>query len=81
VTGDAVSGAAGRTSTAELTFKSNGPAWFGSLGSGDPVAEVRLIVPEGTTVTGVPSGCCPRTLEGGYCPKLAGAPRYDCGLR
>ncbi|HWU10327.1 MAG TPA: hypothetical protein VN520_28825 [Streptomyces sp.] len=81
VTGDAVSGAAGETVTAELTFKNNGPAWFGNLGSGDPVAEVRLIVPEGTEVTGVPSGCYPRTLAGGYHPKRTGAPRYDCDLR
>ncbi|MFC9427611.1 hypothetical protein [Streptomyces sp. NPDC056987] len=71
VTGDAISGAAGETATAELTFKNNGPAWFGNIGSGDPVAQVRLIVPEGTTVTGVPSGCY---------PKRTGAPRYDCDL-
>lgn len=81
VTGDAVSGAAGETATAELTFKNNGPAWLGNLGSGDPVAEVRLIVPQGTTVTGVPSGCDPHTLTGGYYPKQTGAPRYDCDLR
>ncbi|MFF2852819.1 hypothetical protein ACFVT5_42005 [Streptomyces sp. NPDC058001] len=81
VTGDAISGAAGETATAELTFKNNGPAWFGNLGSGDPAAQVRLIVPEGTTVTGVPSGCVPRTLGGGYYPKQTGAPRYDCNLR
>ncbi|MDQ0792186.1 hypothetical protein [Streptomyces sp. B1I3] len=81
VTGDAISGVAGETRTVELTFKNNGPAWFGNLGSGDPVAEVRLIVPEGTKVTGVPSGCYPRTLGGGYYPKQTGAPRYDCDLR
>ncbi|MFD7876877.1 hypothetical protein ACFV5G_22690 [Streptomyces sp. NPDC059766] len=80
VTGDTVSGAAGTTATAELTFKNNGPAWLGNLGSGDPVAEVRLIVPQGTTVTGVPSDCVPRTLAGGYYPKQTGAPRYDCEL-
>ncbi|MEU1192771.1 hypothetical protein [Streptomyces sp. NPDC005859] len=80
VTGDAVSGAAGETATAELTFKNNGPAWFGHLGSGDPVAAVRLIVPAGTKVTGVPSGCVPHTLVGGYYPRQAGAPRYDCYL-
>ncbi|MDX3850242.1 hypothetical protein [Streptomyces sp. AK02-01A] len=81
VTGDAISGVAGETATAELTFKNNGPAWLGNLGSGDPVAEVRLIVPEGTSVTGVPSGCSPHTLGGGYYPKQTGAPRYDCDLR
>ncbi|MFE4641020.1 hypothetical protein [Streptomyces sp. NPDC056730] len=80
VAGDAISGAAGETATAELTFKNNGPAWLGNLGSGDPVAEVRLIVPEGTTVTGVPSDCYPRTVDGGYYPKQTGAPRYDCSL-
>ena len=81
VTGDTISGAAGETATAELTFKNNGPAWFGNLGSGDPVATVRLIVPEGAKVTGVPSGCSPRTLVGGYYENRTGAPRYDCSLR
>ncbi|MES9506601.1 hypothetical protein ABWJ92_09290 [Streptomyces sp. NPDC000609] len=81
VSGDVISGAAGETATAELTFKNNGPGWFGNLGSGDPAAGVRLIVPEGTTVTGVPSGCSPHTLGGGYYPNRTGAPRYDCALR
>ncbi|MFD6533150.1 hypothetical protein [Streptomyces sp. NPDC060184] len=80
VTGDAVSGAAGETVTADLTFENHGPAWFGNLGSGDPAAKVRLIVPEGTTVTGVPSDCSPRTLAGSYYPSRTGAPRYDCAL-
>ncbi|MFJ5684777.1 hypothetical protein [Streptomyces sp. NPDC093099] len=80
VTGDAISGAAGETATAEITFKNNGPAWLGNLGSGDPVAQVRLVVPEGAKVTGVPSDCYPRTLDGGYYPKQTGAPRYDCDL-
>ncbi|MEU8481479.1 hypothetical protein ACFV4E_32650 [Streptomyces hygroscopicus] len=80
VTGDAVSGAQGETVTSRLTFKNNGPAWLGNLGSGDPVADVRLIVPAGTTVTGAPSGCTPHTLSGGYYPRRTGAPRYDCAL-
>ncbi|MFE7032410.1 hypothetical protein ACFU9Y_19030 [Streptomyces sp. NPDC057621] len=80
VTGDTISAAAGQTASAELTFKNNGPAWFGNLGSGDPVAKVRLIVPQGTHVTGVPAGCIPRTLAGGYYEKQTGAPRYDCAL-
>ncbi|MFE4059185.1 hypothetical protein ACFXP3_23290 [Streptomyces sp. NPDC059096] len=80
VTGDTVSGAAGETVTAEVTFKNNGPAWLGNLGSGDPVAVARLIVPEGATVTGVPDGCSARTLDGGYHPRQTGAPRYDCDL-
>ncbi|MFB7456971.1 hypothetical protein [Streptomyces sp. NPDC056188] len=80
VTGAAVTGAAGETVTASLTFKNNGPGWLGNLGSGDPVAAVRLIVPPGTTVTGVPEGCGPRTLSGSYYPNRTGAPRYDCAL-
>ncbi|MFJ5265290.1 CARDB domain-containing protein [Streptomyces sp. NPDC088387] len=80
VSGDTISGAPGETATAELTFRNNGPAWLGNLGSGDPVAKVRLIVPEGTRVTGVPSGCTPRTLTGGYHENRTGAPRYDCSL-
>lgn len=80
VTGDAVSGAAGETVTARLTFKNNGPGWLGNIVSGDSVANVRLIVPRGTTVTGVPSGCIPRTLSGDFYPRQTGAPRYDCRL-
>ncbi|MFB7577020.1 hypothetical protein [Streptomyces sp. NPDC056165] len=80
VTGAAVQGAAGETVTASLTFRNNGPGWLGNLGSGDPVAAVRLIVPPGTTVTGVPEGCGPRTLSGSYYPNRTGAPRYDCSL-
>ncbi|MBQ0826483.1 hypothetical protein [Streptomyces tagetis] len=81
VTGDAVSGEAGQTVRARLTFRNNGPGWLGDSVSGDPVAKVRLIVPEGTTVTGVPDGCSPRSLDGTYLPRQTGAPRYDCALR
>ena len=80
VTGAAVAGAPGETVTAPLTFKNSGPGWLGNLSSGDPVAAVRLIVPPGTTVTGAPEDCAPRTLTGGYYPKRTGAPRYDCDL-
>ncbi|MFF2525280.1 COG1361 family protein [Streptomyces liangshanensis] len=80
VAGDTLSAAAGGTATARLTFVNNGPAWIGDLVSGDPVARVRLIVPEGTSVTGVPSGCYPRTLDGDSYPSRTGAPRYDCAL-
>ncbi|WP_327137130.1 hypothetical protein OG585_19770 [Streptomyces sp. NBC_01340] len=80
VTGAAVAGTAGQTVTAPLTFKNNGPAWFANLGSGDPAAKVRLIVPTGTTVTGVPADCVPHTLTGGYYGQRTGAPRYDCAL-
>jgi hypothetical protein len=80
VTGAAVTCAAGQTVTAPLTFKNNGPAWFGNLSSGDPAAKVRLIVPQGTMVTDAPADCVPHTLSGGYYPNRTGAPRYDCGL-
>ncbi|MFD4609671.1 hypothetical protein ACFWOT_16530 [Streptomyces sp. NPDC058440] len=81
VTGAAVTGAAGETVTASLTFKNNGPGWLGNLVSGDPVAVLRLIVPPGTTVTGVPESCIPRTLSGdAYYQGRTGAPRYDCRL-
>nr|WP_203607307.1 hypothetical protein [Streptomyces sp. SID11385] len=80
VAGDTVTAAAGETVTAALTFRNNGPAWFGNLGSGDPVAAVRLLVPAGTTVTDAPYECIPHTLAGGYYPQRSGAPRYDCKL-
>lgn len=80
VTGDTVSAAAGEVVTARLTFHNHGPAWVGNLGSGDPAAWVSLLVPEGTTVTGVPADCTPRTRSGGYYPERHGAPRYDCAL-
>ncbi|WP_326759825.1 hypothetical protein OHB35_23325 [Streptomyces phaeochromogenes] len=80
VRGAAVSGAAGDTVTARIAFRNKGPAWVGNLGSGEPVASVDLRVPEGTTVTGVPSGCYPLTLDGGYFPGSTGAPRYVCNL-
>ncbi|MFE2582060.1 hypothetical protein [Streptomyces sp. NPDC059378] len=80
VTGDSITGAAGTTATAKLTFKNNGPAWFGNLVSGDPVARLRLIAPQGITVTGAPSDCVPHTLDGAYYPTRTGAPRYDCKM-
>ncbi|MET9290860.1 hypothetical protein [Streptomyces sp. NPDC003077] len=80
VTGAPVSGAAGETVTARVTFANNGPGWVGNLGSGDAVATLSLIVPKGTTVTGVPEGCEPRTLSGGFLSRPTGAPRYDCDL-
>ncbi|WP_329367126.1 hypothetical protein [Streptomyces sp. NBC_01483] len=67
--------------TAPLTFKNNDPAWFANLGPGDPAAKVRLIVPTGTTVTGVPVDCDRHTLTDGYSGQRTGAPRYDCALR
>ncbi|MFI1414972.1 hypothetical protein ACH4Y0_34335 [Streptomyces sp. NPDC020707] len=37
-------------------------------------------MPQGTHVAGVPTGCIPRTLAGGYYENQTGAPRYDCSL-
>ncbi|MFB7914004.1 hypothetical protein [Streptomyces sp. NPDC056061] len=78
--GARVTGAAGETVTATLGFRNNGPAWFGNLGSGDPVATLRFTVPEGVTVTSAPVDCVPQTLSGGYYPNRKGAPRYACDL-
>ncbi|MFE5481222.1 hypothetical protein [Streptomyces sp. NPDC056527] len=82
VRGARVSGAAGETVKAELTFRNRGPAWVANLGSGDPVAAVDLTVPAGATVTTVPENCEPRTLDGGWWENevRTGAPRYLCQL-
>ncbi|MEV7915468.1 COG1361 family protein [Streptomyces griseus] len=80
VRGSRVSGAAGETVKASLTFRNKGPGWLGNLGSGDPVALVDFTVPEGVTVTGAPSACQARTLAGGYRPGHLGAPRYVCEM-
>ncbi|MFJ8585813.1 hypothetical protein ACIRD2_14290 [Streptomyces sp. NPDC093595] len=80
VRGARVSGAAGRTVTADLTFRNRGPAWVANLGAGDPVARVDLVVPEGATVTGVPADCEARTLRGEWYDGTTGAPRYACNL-
>ncbi|MFF8832466.1 hypothetical protein [Streptomyces sp. NPDC015131] len=81
VRGTRVSGAAGETVTATLTFRNRGPAWIANLGSGDPVGLVDFVVPQGATVTGVPENCSGRTLSGGWYENgPAGAPRYVCNL-
>ncbi|WP_097900077.1 hypothetical protein [Streptomyces sp. b94] len=80
VRGSKVSGAAGETVKAALTFRNKGPAWIGNLGSGDAVALVDFTVPEGVTVTRAPAACDPRTLDGGYRPGRTGAPRYVCEM-
>ncbi|MET9427275.1 hypothetical protein [Streptomyces sp. NPDC003036] len=81
VRGAKVSGAAGETVKAALTFRNRGPAWIANLGSGDPVGLVDLTVPQGATVTSVPENCQPRTLDGSwYEGGPAGAPRYVCDL-
>ncbi|MFH8886041.1 hypothetical protein [Streptomyces californicus] len=80
VRGSKVSGAAGETVKAALTFRNKGPGWIGNLGSGDAVALVDFTVPEGVTVTRAPAACAPRTLDGGYRPGLTGAPRYVCEM-
>ncbi|GHA07524.1 hypothetical protein GCM10010372_03520 [Streptomyces tauricus] len=83
VTGDAISGAAGETVTAELPFKDNGPAWFGHLGSGDPLVRVRLIVPQGAKVTGMRSGARSRSrcVSTPWCPGLHRAKQVGPGLK
>ncbi|MGW2558263.1 hypothetical protein ACWCXB_03250 [Streptomyces sp. NPDC001514] len=81
VRGTKVTGAAGETVKADLTFRNKGPAWVANLGSGDPVALVDLIVPKGATVTGVPENCQPRALDGdAWYEERTGAPRYRCDL-
>ncbi|MFC5800779.1 hypothetical protein [Streptomyces formicae] len=80
IRGAKVTGAAGETVRAELTFRNKGPAWVANLGSGDPVAAIDLIVPEGATVTAVPENCTPRTLDGDWVEEPTGAPRYRCEL-
>ncbi|GAA3310325.1 hypothetical protein GCM10020295_77120 [Streptomyces cinereospinus] len=47
VRGARVSGAAGETVRAALTFRNRGPAWIANLGSGDPVGVVDFTVPPG----------------------------------
>ncbi|WP_031081675.1 hypothetical protein [Streptomyces sp. NRRL WC-3549] len=75
-----VSGAAGDTVRADVTFRNNGPGWFGNLGSGDSVALVEFTVPAGTTATSVPEACEPRALSGGYRAGRLGAPSYVCEM-
>ncbi|GAA2292377.1 hypothetical protein OKJ48_29055 [Streptomyces kunmingensis] len=76
--GATIRAGAGRTVTASLRFRNAGPAWVANLGSGDPVAEVALVVPRGSTVTAYPEECHPTTLDGGYFEGTTGAPRYAC---
>ncbi|WNF25356.1 hypothetical protein RI138_00270 [Streptomyces sp. C11-1] len=80
VRGSRVSGAAGDTVKAALTFRNKGPGWVGNLGSGDSVALVDFTVPEGVTVTRAPTACQPRTEAGGSRTGRVGAPRYICEM-
>ncbi|MFG3498052.1 hypothetical protein [Streptomyces sp. NPDC047928] len=80
VRGAKVTGAAGETVPMNLTFRNKGPAWVANLGSGEPVAAVDLIVPEGATVMSAPENCDPRTLDGGWTADRVGAPRYLCDV-
>nr|WP_309147839.1 hypothetical protein [Streptomyces sp. NTH33] len=80
VHGSTVNGKAGQTVTAGFRFENRGPAWVGNVRSGDPAAVLDFHVPEGTTVTDVPAGCQPRSLDGGYYRQRLGAPRYACDL-
>ncbi|MFJ2110668.1 MULTISPECIES: hypothetical protein [unclassified Streptomyces] len=76
--GSTPSGAAGETVTASVTVENRGPAWVASLGAGEPIATVDIIVPEGATVTAKPEGCSARTASGEWQRPQLGAPRYSC---
>ncbi|MFF8598905.1 hypothetical protein ACF065_08340 [Streptomyces sp. NPDC015232] len=82
VRGARLTGAAGETVTAQVTFRNRGPAWVANLGSGDPVGRVDVTIPQGATATGVPDTCQPRTAAGDWWEgeERTGAPRYQCDL-
>ncbi|GAA4914710.1 hypothetical protein ACFPM3_22600 [Streptomyces coeruleoprunus] len=80
VKGAEVTGAAGETVTAALTFRNKGPAWVANLGSGEPVGVLDFVVPRGATVVEVPENCSGRTLDGDWYEEPTGAPRYQCRL-
>ncbi|MFE9860228.1 peptidase [Streptomyces sp. NPDC005780] len=76
--GDTASGPPGSTVGADIGFRNEGPAWIGSLRSGEPVATVDFTVPEGASVSAWPSTCRGVTADGQYREQQAGAPRYVC---
>ncbi|MGW1510924.1 hypothetical protein [Streptomyces sp. NPDC002394] len=82
VHGARLSGEAGQTVRADLTFKNRGPAWVANLSSGEPVGSVEVTVPQGATATAVPDACQPLTADGGWWESetRTGAPRYLCQL-
>lgn len=79
--GSAVQGVPGDVVTASVAVRNRGPAWVASLGAGDPVAEVDVRIPDGTTVVGKPNACRARNLDGSWRAEQLGAPRYLCHTR
>ncbi|MTE20341.1 hypothetical protein F0L17_14735 [Streptomyces sp. TRM43335] len=79
LTGAEVDGRVGETVTAQVKLRNLGPAWIADLFAGERIVTVDVRVPEGTTATGIPANCSPRSLTGGYVEKRIGAPRYVCG--
>ena len=78
--GTDLTGSAGQTVTADLTFSNKGRAWVAHLGSSEPLVEFDFRVPPGTTATAVPDECRPIGLDGEWLEERLGAPRYVCGL-
>ncbi|MCX2971029.1 MULTISPECIES: hypothetical protein [Streptomyces] len=62
-TGDAARGGAGETVRLEAGFANHGPAWFGALRSGEPLA-FHVEIPEGASVVRAAEGCNPLTQSG-----------------
>ncbi|MDJ0383401.1 peptidase [Streptomyces sp. G-G2] len=79
-TGATLQGKAGQTVTADLGFRSQGPAWTGRPGDGAPVARTDIRVPAGTTVTKKPDACRAVNADGTErtAAQQLGAPRYFC---
>ncbi|MFF8384963.1 COG1361 family protein [Streptomyces kanasensis] len=80
VRGADLTAAAGQTVTADVTFRNDGPGWVANLRSGEPVAAVDFVVPQGATVTSAPENCQGRTASGDWYEGPGGAPRYQCDL-
>ncbi|MBT2455095.1 peptidase [Streptomyces sp. ISL-86] len=71
-------GKAGETVKADFGFENKGPAWVAYLRSGEAVASVDIVIPQGATVTKVPDACQAVEADGKYREKSLGAPRYFC---
>jgi hypothetical protein len=80
VRGADLTATAGQTVTADLTFRNDGPGWVANLRSGEPVAALHFVVPQGATVTSAPENCHGRTASGDWYEGPGGAPRYECDL-
>ncbi|MFF8271092.1 peptidase [Streptomyces sp. NPDC016562] len=71
-------GKEGETVRAEFGFRNNGPAWVAYLRSGEAVARTDIVIPAGTKVTKVPTGCEAVNADGSRREQALGAPRYFC---